>query len=262
MKDPANSETSQHEVLEGMKLIGEMRRSLSQSLDQVFGLGFRPETVIDVGVAKGTFELYEKFPEARHLLIEPIREYEGVIKDIAEKYGADYLIAAASDQRGTITINVHPDLICSSLFKETEGTHVDGKTREVPAVRLDDVCEKKGLKGPYLIKIDVQGAELKVLDGAPRVLGETELVILEVSLFRFYVGGPQFYDVMVYMKERGFVAYDIFGGHTRSLDGALAQVDMSFVREDGLFRKHHFYATPEQREKITKWLMTFNPDGS
>jgi hypothetical protein len=43
------------------------------------------------------------------------------------------------------------------------------------------------------------------------------------------------------MRERGFVAYDIFGGHTRPLDGALGQIDMAFVRESGRFRTHHAY---------------------
>ena len=246
-------------VLEGAKLIGGMRTSLAEVLDQVSRLGFRPQTVIDVGVAKGTFELYEQFPEAKHLLIEPVEEYEEIVQEIARKYGADYVIAAASDRAGTITINIHPDLICSSLFKETEGPHIDGKSREVPAVTIDGVCEEKGLSGPYLLKVDVQGGELKVLAGAEKILRDTELVILEVSLFQFYIDGPQFYDVVTYMKERGFVAYDIFGGHSRSLDGALAQVDMSFVWEEGLFRTHHFYATREQRKKITRWLMTLNP---
>jgi hypothetical protein len=43
------------------------------------------------------------------------------------------------------------------------------------------------------------------------------------------------------MKERQFVVYDIFGWHTRLLDGALAQVDLAFVKENGQFRKHHRY---------------------
>jgi hypothetical protein len=43
------------------------------------------------------------------------------------------------------------------------------------------------------------------------------------------------------MKDRGFVAYDLFGAHTRPLDGALAQVDIVFVKERGRFRQSHVY---------------------
>jgi FkbM family methyltransferase len=238
-----------------------VRTTLAQVLDHISSLGFKPQTVIDVGVAYGTFELYEKFPDATHLLIEPLEEYEGALKDISQKYKAEYVLAAASDEPGTIVINVHPELSGSSMLKETEGSHVDGIPREVPAVTIDNLCNDKNLRGPYLIKVDVQGGELKVLDGAKSALEDTELVILEVSLFQFYVNGPQFYDVVSYMKDHGFVVYDIFGGHTRPLDGALAQVDMAFVKEDGPFRKHHCYATREQRIQLIKkwWQSPFAP---
>ena len=87
----------------------------------------------------------------------------------------------------------------------------------------------------------MQGAELKVLDGAKKVLEDTELVILEASLFQFYKDGPQFYDVITYMKERGFVVYDFCNGHNRPFDGALAQIDVVFVKENGPFRRYHGY---------------------
>ena len=159
-------------------------------------------------------------------------------------------MAGAGAQAGNITINVHPQLYGSSTLNESEGSLADGVPREIPLVVLDDVCREKNLKAPYLLKVDVQGAELNVLDGCRKLLEDTEAVILEVSLFQFFVGGPQLYDVVSYMKERGFVTYDIFGGYIRPLDGALAQVDMVFVKENGQFRKSNFFATPEQRKQL------------
>jgi hypothetical protein len=50
------------------------------------------------------------------------------------------------------------------------------------------------------------------------------------------------------MKSLGFVANDISELQYRPLDNALSQVDIAFVKERGLFRQRHFYATPEQRE--------------
>jgi hypothetical protein len=89
-----------------------------------------------------------------------------------------------------------------------------------------------------------------VLAGATRTLEKTDAIILEVSLFGTMIGGPQHYDVVSKMKRLGFVVYDIFGFLYRPFDNALSQVDMVFVRENGSFRKHHAYATPEQREEI------------
>ena len=45
--------------------------------------------------------------------------------------------------------------------------------------------------------------------GAEATLGSTEYIILEVSFFEFFKGGPQFWDVVNFMKSKGFVAYDI-----------------------------------------------------
>ena len=108
------------------------------------------------------------------------------------------------------------------------------------------------MKGLYIVKVDVQGAELQVLDGASTTLKDAELVILEVSFFRFADGFPEFYDVIDYMKKRGFVAYEVFGGHNRPLDGARTQVDIAFVKEDGRFRSSHVWATPEQRSEFDR----------
>jgi FkbM family methyltransferase len=218
-------------------------------LRQLAGLGFAPRTVIDVGVAYQTVELYEEFSGAEFLLIEPLVEFEPFLRQICVKYKGQYVLAAVGEVAGTATLNIHGDKTGSSLLKEVEGAAVDGTPRSVPMVTIDEVCAEKKLAGPYLIKVDVQGAELQVLAGARRTLEETEAVILEVSLFGFLIGGPQFCDVVARMKELGFVAYDICGTLYRPLDGALAQVDMVFVRDAGRFRESHFYATGEQRKE-------------
>ena len=220
---------------------------MADALAHVSRFEFYPRTVIDVGVAEGTFPLYKAFPNAFHLLIEPLQEFEPTLRKILETYKGGYIIAAANSQPGCLPFNVHTDhLVGSSFFNEAMGPDFDGTQRMVNAVRIDDVLRENRIQGPYLIKVDTQGSELNVLEGALKTLEETELIILEVSMFQFMVGAPQFHDVVIYMKNRGFVAYDIFGGTTRPLDVALGQIDMVFVKENGLFRRNHCYATPDQ----------------
>jgi FkbM family methyltransferase len=227
------------------------RATLRGALQQLVKLGANPKTVIDVGVAFETRELYEEFPGAELLLIEPLAEFEPFLKKIGAKYKAQYVLAAAGDSAGAVTLNVHTDqLFCSSLFRETEGEAVDGVPREVPMVTIDEVCAERKLAGPYVLKIDVQGAELRVLDGAKRTLPQCEVVILEVTLFGTMIGGPQFADVVQYMQERGFVVYDMWGMLYRPLDGALAQADIAFMRADSALRENQAFATPEQRKNF------------
>jgi FkbM family methyltransferase len=227
------------------------RHTLRGTLEQAKRMGFEPRTVIDIGAAIGTFELYETFPKARHILIDPLEENRPYLERIVSRLeDAEYIIAAAAERSGTLTLNVHRDLFASSLCSEYEGRDVDGTPRTVPAITLDEVCEERQLEGPYLIKVDVQGAELNVLAGADQVLKDTEYIVLEVCLMGFFIGGPQLYDVAAYMKERAFVVYDILDYAYRPLDGAMSQVDMAFVKESGRFRRDHSYATKVQREAI------------
>ena len=69
-------------------------------------------------------------------------------------------------------------------------------------------------------------------------------------MFEFMQNSPQFHDVIFYMKQRGFVAFDIIPGWNRPLDNALGQVDIIFVKENGSFRQDHVYATVEQLKSI------------
>jgi FkbM family methyltransferase len=234
---------------------GGVRRTGREVLGHVTRLGFRPATVFDVGVAWGTPELYEAFPDARHVLVEPLTEYEPGIRTIEQRYRAEWVRAAAGPESGTQPMFVHRAWPMSSMLGGWKG-HDSGDvaTREVPVVRLDDVREERGLEGPFVLKIDVEGGELRVLDGAARVLADTELVLLEVNLFRFLPEAPDFGDVVRYMKERGFVVYDFYGGHLRLLDGALAMTNVAFVKEDGRFRRDQSFSTPRQaHEMFESW---------
>ena len=228
-----------------------IRTTIGESYSLIRGLGFQPKTVVDVGVALGTPELYGAFPDSYFLLIEPLKEFESDLKAILKRYKGSYIQAAAGSGSGQVTFNVHKNhLGGSSLYKESMGTEADGHEVTVPMILIDEMVKDKQLNGPYLIKIDVQGAELDVLEGAQQTLLEAEVVVLEVSLFEFMKGAPQFFDVVSYMKNRDFVAYDIILGWNRPLDNALGQIDIVFVRDKGMLRQDHSYSTIEQMKAL------------
>ena len=92
-----------------------------------------------------------------------------------------------------------------------------------------------------LIKLDVQGAELKVLDGLKELINFFEIIILEVSLHNYNKNSPLFNDVMTYMNNKGFRLYDLFDlkrlGDNESF---LIQSDCIFVRNNSNFLKVKF----------------------
>lgn len=235
------------------------RASLVGVLANAKRCGMRVGTVIDVGAGRGDFSraALSQFPDALSLLVEPLSEFESALDSFLAKHPRSKLFSGvASSQAGNVALNVHPDLFGSSLLLESkESASVNGKPRMVCAARLDDLAKEMHLEEPFLLKIDVQGAELSVLDGARDVLERSDLVVLETSFFQFFDDGPLFLQVADFMQSKGFALYDLFGLAHRPLDGALAQADVVFAKADGALRRHHHYATPQQRETLTKRLV-------
>jgi FkbM family methyltransferase len=226
------------------------RRSLPPILAHYKALGLTAATVIDVGVGPGTPELYEGFPAARLVLVEPLLEWRPQLEHVREARAADIVIAAAGAEPGETRISVHRAPVCSSILGPYQGEDAEQEWRTVSVVRLDDMASELALDGPFVLKADVEGAELEVLAGATQVLAEAELVLLEVSLFKLVPGTPQLHEVVAWMHEHGFVIGELYDGHNRPLDGSLARLDAAFIREDGQFRRTHAYATPEQARRL------------
>ncbi len=81
------------------------------------------------------------------------------------------------------------------------GQHVVVKSRQpVPTVRLDDVLAAGGMD---LLKIDVQGAERLVFDGARARLDECLMVWTEVEFVPLYEGQPLFAEIDQRLREHG-----------------------------------------------------------
>ena len=78
------------------------------------------------------------------------------------------------------------------------------RTEEIDTLRLDDVGETESLD---LLKLDIQGSELMVLQGAVGRLANALIVQTEVEFLQMYLGQPLFADVDSFLREHGFVLH-------------------------------------------------------
>lgn len=79
-------------------------------------------------------------------------------------------------------------------------------TDSIDVMTLDDFCEQHHIKEIDLLKMDTQGYELEVLEGAKRTLGSipVPLIYTEVNFVQYYESQPLFQDVYSYLYDLGY----------------------------------------------------------
>jgi len=211
---------------------GSIARSMQTSLDASVRLGLNPSTVIDVGVAYGTSELYKSFPKSRFVLIEPIEEWDSHLQRVMRNRRVDFVWAMAGDVAGFADINIQPDLSSSSPLREMIPDREPIAVRKVPVVRVDQLCLDLQAEPNYLLKIDVQGAEMSVLQGSEGILRKTDMIIAEVCLQELFEGGAVLADIFKWLDAHDFRIFDVFGSTISPEHGTLWQLDIAAVPID------------------------------
>lgn len=164
------------------------------TLAALYNRGLRYSTVIDIGCGDGSFYLdhLDKglFAKTKPLHIEANKIYETSLREIKEVVGGDYVIAAVDDQLGDIelTQSAHPYWASTRPATDPYWDRINGlreTTTKVPGRTLDDIVQSSKLPGPYLLKMDIQGAEEKAIVGGAKTLTQTDVVIVEADIDDF-----------------------------------------------------------------------------
>ena len=100
---------------------------------------------------------------------------------------------------------------------------------EVQVTRLGDAIDLAGLPRPILLKIDVQGAELKVLEGIDN-WDLLDFIYVELSFVELYDRQALFEDVRAFLVGRGFALRGVFNQAFTDAFGP-TQADCLFVRQ-------------------------------
>lgn len=93
---------------------------------------------------------------------------------------------------------------------------------ELETRRLDDVAEARETD---FLKLDIQGAELLVLENAVETLGHVSIIQTEVSFVPLYIDQPLFADVDRFIRSHGFMLHTMLGFGKRALQPTLINND-------------------------------------
>jgi len=176
--------------------------------------GITPRGVIHVGAhVAGELEDYLKMGFSRIVYVEANPALIPGLLAKAQPYGGKVIIvhAAASDADGTVSLRVTSMDQSSSILPLAKHKDIYPSIRELAQVdvrgrRLDTLLAEEGLRAEdfNFLNLDIQGAELMALRGAPGLLAGIEAVNTEVNLQELYQGAGLLGELERFMAGRGF----------------------------------------------------------
>ncbi len=210
---------------------------MGASLDRLVARGYQARRVYDIGAYRGDFtaEVLERWPRAEVQCFEPLPHMGEALRARFAQTRNVFVHDAVLGSRSGEAVSLAMAETASSVLYEYEDKPFERLERRTSS--LDDLYDGGAIIGPPdLIKLDTQGYELAILQGAIEVLRGASALIIEVNLLDIHRQVPLMHEIGEWLSKQGFVAYDVAGLTRRPLDGALWQMDLVYVRVDSPLR--------------------------
>ena len=208
--------------------------------------------IVDIGVLSGTPPLMLVFPDKKHYLFEPADTHFPKITHNYRGFDATLIRIALSDEDSEgwiVGVNIyggnsvtHSSLRDKPVTREEEPQMIECKPVEV--ARFDSLYPLMGSPKNYLMKIDVDGNEMKVLSGAQESIKSASVVVIEATI-------GELTERADYIAQQGFKLFDIVD--LLYYRETLYQMDLILVRKDIIAENHLLSPSGHFPMKHTDW---------
>lgn len=194
--------------------------------------GFEPKVIYDVGACY--LQWYKAvshiWPDAKVYCVEGTRHF----KDLYEELGVPehYHVGIVSDRDGREVTwwESQTNWQGNSYYKEigqgplSEFHYPASTAHKRPTLTLDTIARQHGWPPPDLLKVDVQGADIDVLRGAPETLKTVQHLLVELPFAEFNVGALSDTEAIKIIEEEFH-----FRVQTPKFNIQFADADFDFV---------------------------------
>lgn len=197
------------------------------------------DLVLDVGANDGEFGrgLKDNGYLNKIVSFEPLADVFERLKIYANEYPLwDVFNFALGNTDGETSINVAGNSFSSSLLDMGE-RHLQSAphsqyvgTQKIKIKKLDSIFSDYCKYTSIYLKLDVQGFERHVLEGAKKSLAHIKAIQTEMSLVELYKGEMAFFDYFEYLKGLGFTLMSVEPGFHDEKTGQLLQLDGIWYR--------------------------------
>lgn len=205
--------------------------------------GFNPRHIVDVGSNHGTWtrEALKSFPDAFYTLLEPQYWLKDSISDLLKsnnKIAFHGVGAGAAEGSFKFTI-VDRDDSCSFRYTEEEAIANGYKQIETPVVTLNHLLSESKFPVPDIIKIDAEGLDIEVLQGANSFFGKTEVFMVEAGVVNKAFDNS-FLKLLTFMDNNGYRLFDITELNRPFIPTVLWLVELVFIKKNGFIDSFKF----------------------
>jgi FkbM family methyltransferase len=197
-------------------------------------------TIIDVGANSGQYAslMRDYGYKGKIISFEPLLDaYNNLNKLVSNDPLWEAYNYALGNKNEKAFINVSGNSFSSSILDMLDA-HLESAPeseyiakQEIGIKKLDEIFEELcDTKSGTMLKIDVQGFEKEVLQGASASLRSIDIIQLEMSIVPLYKDEMTLCDMITYLKGLNFELFSLENGYFDSTTGQLLQVD-------GIFRK-------------------------
>ena len=199
--------------------------------------------IFDVGAYVGDTikQFNSSFPESYIHAFEPFDESFSFLKSRFQKTDKIFLnnIAVGDHSLANTKMYITQNKGSSSLLKPTKDANefwegnplLIQKEVKVQTITIDKYCQENNIESIDILKIDVQGNELKVLQGAKRMLKEkrVKLIFTEISIAPNYKEQSETDEIIKFLRENKYKIFNFF--KMKHKQGKLIECDVLFHTE-------------------------------
>jgi len=200
-------------------------------------------SVLDIGANKGQFAAKLRNSGYKNEIIsfEPLsKEHELLSQNaIKDDFWKIYPRCAIGNSDGNININISNYSLSSSILNFTDIHKMakpEAKTIGVencPIYKLNSIAkELKLYEKDFFMKIDTQGYEKFVIEGASECIKNCKIIFCEVSLKEVYKNQDLWFTIINLLRDKGFEIASIENGVFAEKKNYLLQADIIFIKND------------------------------
>lgn len=197
--------------------------------------------VLDIGANVGqyAYDIRELGYKGEIISFEPIKAiFQTLEKNTKKDSHWKCENFALGDSDGETEINIAGNDAASSSILEMLPSHLKSAPQSkyigketILVKRLDTVFNNYFSEGDNVyLKIDAQGFEKNILDGATNTLNKINVLQVELSMIPLYKDALNYIDMIEFLKSIGFELYGIEQGFSDQESGRLLQFDGIFVK--------------------------------